>query len=78
MPQVKRHKWFRKREKSGDVSMRQRGGPFVTFRLHYATKAGYLLRLTRMGRPHPRFRKTGKPSTCGFNFAFFDVVGGIS
>lgn len=76
MLQVKRHKWLRKREKSGDVSMRQRGGPFVTLRLRRATKTGHLLRLTRMGRPCGSFLKTGKPFTCGFDFTIFRVVEG--
>ena len=31
----------------------------------------------RMGRPYPCFRKTGKPSTCGFHFAILGVVGDI-
>lgn len=76
MPQVKRHKWFRKREKSGNVSMRQRGGPFVTLRLRRATKTSHLLRLTRMGRPCGSFLKISKPSTCGFDFTIFRVVEG--
>lgn len=56
--------------------MRQRGGPFVAFRLNYATKTAYLLRLTRMGRPCGSFLKISKPPTCGFDFTIFRVVEG--
>lgn len=42
----------------------------------FATKAGHLLRLTRMGRPCGSFLKICKPSTCGFSFAILGVVEG--
>ena len=41
-----------------------------------ATKTAYLLRLTRIVRAHLRFYKVDEPSTCGFDFAKFGMVGG--
>ena len=40
-----------------------------------ATKTAYLLRLTRIVRAHLRFYKIDEPSTCGFDFAKFGMVG---
>ena len=41
-----------------------------------AMKTAYLLRLTRIVRAHLRFYKIDEPSTCGFDFAKFGMVGG--
>jgi hypothetical protein len=40
------------------------------------TKAAYLLRLNRVGRPSPGFPKIDKPFTCGFYFEKFGMVEG--
>ena len=40
------------------------------------TKAAYLLRLNRVGRPSPGFPKMRNPSTCGFYSAKFGMVEG--
>ncbi|MFR6613825.1 MAG: M24 family metallopeptidase [Collinsella sp.] len=53
-----------------------KGLPFAASHQYRATKTAYLLRLTRMGRPYPRFYKIRKPSTCGFAFTMFRVVEG--